>query len=244
MKWLKSPWLLTVFFAIVIAVGSNWYIEQIMQEDTVPEDVMKSRLETMYQGTVQKMSEGDDGYEAEILRNGALYSATVDHKTGKVKTMTLLKEAKPDVAVVPKEQPLAEEKPVVTEPKPEVIKPAPAPKPDPQPQKKPAPAPTPVQPVEKPQVQPKPEPTPQAKPVPQPEKKKSVVLTGQQAVNIALTRLNANVPVEVDDVDYVETQQGGYYLVEIELDTEADLDEVVYQIHAISGKVLSVSWDD
>lgn len=205
-----------------------------MEEDTVPEDVLKSRLEVMYQGTVQQMTEGDEGYDAEILRNGALYSATVDHKTGKVKALTLLKEAEPDVAKVPEE---VQEKPETDKPEPDVEG-------KPEPAKKPAPAPAPIKPVEKPQPKPQPEHKPQVQPTPQPEKKKSVILTGQQAVNIALTRLNASVPVEVDDVDFVETQQGGYYLVELELDTDADLDEVVYQIHAISGKVLSVSWDD
>lgn len=244
MKWLKSPWVLTVLLAVVIVAGSNWYIDEIMQEDTVPEDIMKSRLETMYQGTVQRMTESLDGYEAEILRNGALYSATVDHKTGKVKAMKLLKEAEPEIAVAPKEEPVEEK------PEPETVKPAADPTPDPQPESKPenkpapAPTPTPAKPIEKPQVQPKPVPQPKPTPAPQPEKKKSVVLTGQQAANIALTQLNANVPVKVDDVEYVETQQGGYYLIELDLDTEADLDEVVYQIHAISGKVLSVSWDD
>lgn len=241
MKWWKSPWLWTVLLAVVIAAGSNWYIEQIMQDDTVPEEVVKSRLETMYRGKVQQMAEGDDGYEAEIIRNGAVYTAVIDHKNGKVKSMSLVKEAEPDVAVVPeKEEPPVEKE---TKPEPEVQpEPKPEPKPEPQPvpdpaQKPapaPAPAPTPVKPVDKPQPEPK----------PQPEKKQSVVLTGQQAVNIALKRLNAGVPVEVDDVDFVETAQGGYYLVELELDTDADLDEVVYQIHAISGKVLSVSWDD
>ena len=124
MKWWKSPWLLTVLIAVVIVAGSNWYIEEIMQEDTVPEDIVKSRLETMYQGTVQQMTEGDAGYEAEILRNGALYSATVDHKTGKVKAMALLKEAEPEVAVVPEE---VKERPEVEEKKPEILKPAPKP---------------------------------------------------------------------------------------------------------------------
>lgn len=71
-------------------------------------------------------------------------------------------------------------------------------------------------------------------PVKQPEG--GGVLSEQQAVKIALQQLNG----EIDSVDYEETEDGGYYLVEIETKNE----EAVFQIHAISGKVMSVSWDE
>ncbi|WP_235616313.1 PepSY domain-containing protein [Lysinibacillus parviboronicapiens] len=62
------------------------------------------------------------------------------------------------------------------------------------------------------------------------------VISKQQAIQIALQQLNG----EVDSVDYEKTEDGGYYLVEI----ETDKDEAVFQIHAVSGKVLSVTWDN
>ncbi|WP_194841630.1 PepSY domain-containing protein [Sporosarcina obsidiansis] len=233
MKWWKRPWVLPILLTIVIVAGSNWYIKQLMQEDTVPKEVVKTRLETMYQGSVEQITEVGAGYEAEILRNGALYRATVDHKTGKVRALTLLKEAQPEVAVIPTEdeEEKASETPVV-ENKPARVESDPVPKPQDKqetiPTEKPTSPPATAQkPVEK----------------PAPTQKKSIILTERQAANIALNRLNAKVPVEVDDIDFVETTQGGYYLVELELDTDADLDEVVYQIHAISGKVISESWD-
>ncbi|MGE7114544.1 PepSY domain-containing protein [Lysinibacillus sp. NPDC047702] len=71
-------------------------------------------------------------------------------------------------------------------------------------------------------------------PVKQPEGEG--VLSEQQAIKIALQQLNG----EIDSVDYEETEDGGYYLVEIETKDE----EAVFQIHAISGKVMSVSWDE
>jgi len=71
-------------------------------------------------------------------------------------------------------------------------------------------------------------------PVKQPEG--GGVLSEQQAIKIALQQLNG----EIDSVDYEETEDGGYYLVEIETKEE----EAVFQIHAISGKVMSVSWDE
>ncbi|MGE7944904.1 PepSY domain-containing protein [Lysinibacillus xylanilyticus] len=62
------------------------------------------------------------------------------------------------------------------------------------------------------------------------------VISKEQAMKIALQQLNG----EVDSVDYKETEDGGFYLVEIETKNE----EAVFQIHAISGKVMSVTWDE
>ncbi|AXI00988.1 hypothetical protein DV702_15470 [Sporosarcina sp. PTS2304] len=237
MGWLKKPLVLTVIIAIVVVAGGNWYIKQMTQEETVPIEEVKMRLESMYQGSVEQLTDADVEYQAEILRNGALYSATVDRKTGKVKTLELLKKAEPTVVVKsepekPIEKPANEpvEEPVTPNEKLPVIE-------------KPASQPVSEKPIEKPRPQPVPAPIEKPKPQPQ-EKKQSVVLTEQQAIAIALGRLHAKVPVEVDDVDFVPTQQGGYYLVELDLDTDAELDEVVYQIHAISGKIMSESWDD
>ena len=65
-------------------------------------------------------------------------------------------------------------------------------------------------------------------------------------MNIGLAQLPAGKVGEVDDVDFVNSEAGGYYLVQIEIDTDDDddMDEVTYQIHAISGKVMTVTWDD
>ncbi|MDF2039087.1 PepSY domain-containing protein [Cytobacillus oceanisediminis] len=62
-------------------------------------------------------------------------------------------------------------------------------------------------------------------------------LTEEEAVQIALK----NEPGEVDDISFEETDSGSYYLVEIEKD---DGREAAVQIHAITGKVMSVTWDD
>ncbi|KOS66330.1 hypothetical protein AEA09_16390 [Lysinibacillus contaminans] len=59
------------------------------------------------------------------------------------------------------------------------------------------------------------------------------VISEQQAIQIALQELKG----EVDSVDYEETTDGGYYLVEI----ESDNNEAIFQIHGVSGKVLSVT---
>ena len=61
-------------------------------------------------------------------------------------------------------------------------------------------------------------------------------ITAEQARIIALDTYAG----EVEDISYFTTTDGGYYLVEV--DTEnADL---ILQIHAVTGKILSVSFED
>nr|WP_315363156.1 PepSY domain-containing protein [Cytobacillus firmus] len=62
-------------------------------------------------------------------------------------------------------------------------------------------------------------------------------LTEEEAIQIA----QKNEPGEVDDISFEETDSGSYYLVEIEKD---DGREAAVQIHAITGTVMSVTWDD
>lgn len=76
--------------------------------------------------------------------------------------------------------------------------------------------------------------TPPAQEAPKP----SVRLTPSEAANIALNEI----PGELDDdIEFEETQDGGYYMVQVEAgdDREADI-----QVHAITGEILTVSWDD
>lgn len=64
------------------------------------------------------------------------------------------------------------------------------------------------------------------------------VITRDEAVEIAKKTLNG----EMQEIEFTETEDGGYYLVEIEND-ETD-QEVAVQIHAIRGETLTVKWDD
>lgn len=70
---------------------------------------------------------------------------------------------------------------------------------------------------------------------PKPEVKPAV-LTEQQAIDIALKE----VPGELDSVEFEKTTDGGNYFVEIE---QGD-NEIVVQIHAITGKLLSIQYED
>lgn len=63
-----------------------------------------------------------------------------------------------------------------------------------------------------------------------------VHLTAQQVQQIALKQLTG----KVESIDYYDTADGGYYLVEVDGEDE----EATLQIHSITGKVLSVTFDD
>ncbi len=73
---------------------------------------------------------------------------------------------------------------------------------------------------------------PETTPEPQP------VISREEAVSLAMKTLNG----ELQEVEFTDTPDGGYYLVEIE--NEETEKEVTVQIHAIRGETLTVDWDD
>lgn len=75
-------------------------------------------------------------------------------------------------------------------------------------------------------------PEPETIPEPQP------VISREEAVSLAMETLDG----EVQEVEFTDTPDGGYYLVEIENDETEK--EVTVQIHAIRGETLTVDWDD
>ncbi|WP_079478607.1 PepSY domain-containing protein [Halobacillus salinus] len=62
-------------------------------------------------------------------------------------------------------------------------------------------------------------------------------ITEQEAAEIALGEVEG----ELDDVDYESSGEAPAFLVEIE---RGDGREATVQVHAITGEVLSISWDD
>lgn len=243
----SRKFLLPFSLVLLLVVAGMLYMKSIVSHaDTIPSDSIKNQLETMYNGEVNNLLLHDNIYGATLTREGSVYAVRVDGETGKVLSM-VLKE--PSTELVSKQKEAAEKakKDESSVGKPEEVPAQSAPeKPKPQPEAPTeAPKPAPVQPKPQPEPKPKPKPKPQEKPQPKPPVNKpapqtTVLLTEQQAIQIALRQLNG----EVDDVDFVKTSEGGYYLVEIEIDADDGPDEATYQIHAISGKVMSVTWDD
>ncbi|WP_298826671.1 PepSY domain-containing protein [uncultured Planococcus sp.] len=69
---------------------------------------------------------------------------------------------------------------------------------------------------------------------PEPER----IITRDEAVRLAKNTLDG----ELQEAEFVQTEDGGYYLVEIENDQTEQ--EATIQIHAIRGDTMSVEWDD
>lgn len=64
------------------------------------------------------------------------------------------------------------------------------------------------------------------------------IISQNAAIAIAKETLNGT----VDDVEFTQTTDGGYYLVEMDDDTSDR--EATIQIHAIRGETMTVEWDD
>jgi uncharacterized membrane protein YkoI len=73
---------------------------------------------------------------------------------------------------------------------------------------------------------------------PAPEPRTEPVITKDEAIALAKQTLDG----EVQEAEFVDTEDGGYYLVEIENDETEQ--EVTVQIHAIRGETMTVEWDD
>lgn len=65
------------------------------------------------------------------------------------------------------------------------------------------------------------------------------LLSEAQAKAIALKEIKG----EVESVDYKETSDGGHYFIEIELENN-DNDEAYVKVHAVTGKILSIQYED
>lgn len=78
----------------------------------------------------------------------------------------------------------------------------------------------------------------------QPKEKKPSRITEKEAAQIGLDELPDGMVGEVDDIDFEPSDQGGFYLVEIDIDTDGEYDEVTYQIHALTGEIITTTWDD
>ncbi|MGM0897711.1 MAG: PepSY domain-containing protein [Bacillota bacterium] len=64
------------------------------------------------------------------------------------------------------------------------------------------------------------------------------IISERAAIAIAKETLNGT----VDEVEFIQTTDGGYYLVEI--DDDASELEATIQVHAIRGETMTVEWDD
>lgn len=235
MKVLKKTWFIPLLFTSVIIVAGGLYIASLLSnEGPMSEDAIRIQLENMYEGTVDSLRVEDGVYVAEMTRSGALYSAEVDAVNGSVLSMKQLSEIQVAEPKVLSEEAIRE---VVAKKYPEEIE----------------------------RIALKEN---SGKPFFEIEvaKNKALVklvidaisgeitseetqevtgentlITREEAIEIALEQLSG----EVEYVNYKKTDDGGFYLVEIEQDNDDEDDlEAVFEIHAITGEIMSVKWDD
>lgn len=235
MKIAKKPWVIPLIVTIVILVVVGLYIGSLLKtEKPLSDDEIRSQLEEMYGGTVDGLSLKNGIYVAELTRSGALYSAEIEAVTGKVLSLDQLSEVEVESPKVLTEE---EARDVIAKKYPGE--------------------------VEHISLNKKEEPfvyqvevdhdralvtvildahsgefiSEETKEIPE----SNVIITRDEAIEIALEQLRG----EVDNVSFEHTDDGGYYLVEIEQDNDDSDDlEAVFEIHAITGKILSVDWDD
>lgn len=235
MKVMKKPWAIPLIVTIVILVAGGLYIGSLLtKEKPLSNEEIRSQLENMYEGTVDSLSMKNGVYVAELTRAGALYSAEVDEVTGKVLSLVQLSEME---VASPKVLSEKEARDVIAKKYPgEVERISLNKNEDP-----------PVFNIEVEHDQSLVTVVLDAfsgelisedtKEIPA----KNVLITRDEAIEIALKQLQG----EVDHVSFEQTDDGGYYLVEIEQDNDDSDDvEAVFQIHAITGEIVSVDWDD
>lgn len=247
MKIVKKPWFIPLLLTSVILVIGIVYISNLLsQEEQLSSDEIQTRLEAMYEGTVDSLVMKDGVYLAEMTRAGALYTAEVDAVSGNVLSMNQLSdmiiELEPEPEPEPEpEQPkvLSEEeirKVIVKEYKDGIESISLNEKSD-----------APFYEVEAVKNQQLVKVSVDAitgkvtSAEPQVPTTNNVLISRERAIEIALGQLNG----EVEEVEFHQTDDGGFYLIEIEQDNEESDDlEAIIQIHAITEKVISVDWDN
>ncbi|WP_342513428.1 PepSY domain-containing protein [Sporosarcina sp. FSL K6-1522] len=228
MRFLKKPWFILAVIAVVLLVGGVFLGNILMKKEPLPEADIRSQLESRYGGTVERLSMRDGVYSAEMLKSGALYELEIDAVTGSVLALnqTGVEEPAQQVLAEADVQKIIAGKYSGT--------------------------------IERMSLD-------KSREVPVYEVKvaqnqelllvnvdalsgeilsetvketsvEHVLITKEQAIDIALGQLKG----EVDYVTYEKTSDGGFYLIEIDGEDE----EAEFQIHAISGKILSTVWDD
>lgn len=192
---------------------------------------------SLYGGEVEQTTESRDAYKVEFQRAGGRYLALVNRQNGQVETMELIEKTEPVKELTEQQaQEIALEQAAGTvdginynkernEYDVKVREDA---------QLSTVILSAATGEVRKISQEPIEETPPVEEPVPEPER----IITRDEAVKLAKATLNG----EVQEAEFVETEAGGYYLIEIENDQTEQ--EATIQIHAIRGDTMTVEWDD
>ncbi|MFJ7934140.1 PepSY domain-containing protein [Sporosarcina sp. NPDC096371] len=233
----KKPWFIPTLLTIVILTVGGLYIASLInKKEPIAADQIRTQLENMYGGTVDQIAIEGNVYKADMTRSGAKYSAEINAVTGNVLSITqtseviektpephMLSEADVKEVLSKKYAGTAEQITLNTKGK---------------------------SPVYEVKLSKDPKFTNVTvdattgtitSEVVKETTGQDALITQEQAIKIALGQLKKVEIEEVDDVSYEKSEDGGYYLIEI--DTMDDR-EVTFIIHAISGKVMSQTWEE
>ena len=223
-----KKWLITITVIIIVCAVALWFFQDYsVKEEPLSKKEAIAHIEDLYNGQVKLIEKQGDQYEIELLRDGATYEVAIDASTRQITDLLLKEAAKKRLlseAQVRKhvtEYTPGEIENVILEDiyyKVRVSN-------DSKIKDLTMDAYTGAIISE----------TDTLKEMNKP-KDDETLISEQQAIQIALQQLKG----EVDSVEYEKTTDGGYYLIEIETDD----DEAVFQIHGVSGKVMSVTWDE
>ena len=227
----RKRFFIPLLVLIVLLILGLIYIGSFLsKEDWLSEEKISSQLEEMYEGTVDNLEIKEGVYMVNMTRAGALYVVAVDATSGTVLSMEQLSDMVIKTPMLLAENEVEE---IIEEEYEEV--------------------------QEVTLNKSKEPPIYEAKTVKETEvavdatngkimdekpqvssSSPSTLISKERAIEIALGQLQG----EIEEVKFENTDDGGFYLIEIEQDNDDDDLEAVIQIHAITGKVLSVIWDD
>ncbi|MEG0472949.1 MAG: PepSY domain-containing protein [Solibacillus sp.] len=260
---MKIKRIVTIIAFIVIGIFIILAVQQLQTSATLTKDQMTAQVENVYKGSVQSFIEKDHYFVASFEKNGSIYEVQIDPFNGELSNMqAIFIKDQPIVAVKdddgaqpstdaksddtgksgkaadtkPNEQPVVTAKPVDPAVPNTNSKPSDTAQPDsnakPSTTVKPDSNTKPTE-TTKPNTNTKPSDNTQKPPATKP------LLSEAQATAIAFKEVNG----KLDSIDYEETPDGGYYIIEIELDDE-EYDEAILQVHAVTGKILSIQFED
>lgn len=223
-----KKWLITITVIIIVCAVALWFFqERFVKEEPLSKKEAITHIQSLYNGQVKLIEKQGDQYEIELFRNGATYEVAIDANTRQI-TDLLLKEAVKKSFL--SEGQIRKHVTDYTHGEVESIT------------------------LENTYYKVKVSNDSKIKnltmdaytgaiisemdTIKEMNKPKDgeIHISEQQAIQIALQQLKG----EVDSVEYKETTDGGYYLIEIETKEE----EAVFQIHAVLGNIMSVTWDE
>ncbi|KAA0955803.1 hypothetical protein FQ087_14535 [Sporosarcina sp. ANT_H38] len=231
MHFFKKSWIFPSLFTLVILTVGGFYIGSLInKQEPIAAEAIRTQLESMYGGTVDQISITNGVYQAEMTRGEAVYSAEVDAVTGSVLSLSKtgeIKEEIPDVLSESKVKGIIEGKYSGETDRISLNTGGESPIYEVELSKDPKFTKVTVDAVTGEIIS---------------ETKKettgeSVLISMEDAITIAEAQLIG----EVDDVSYERTTDGGYYLIQIDSDDDG---EGTFQIHAISGEIMSITWED